>query len=71
MDRRTDTEDAMTPRTDIALAPPRRHGWKDAAVVAFLMIVLGAFVAQLVKPPAPAQAPQETAAVQICRDARC
>ena len=61
----------MTQRTEIAFAAPRRHGWKDTLVVAFLMIVLGAFVAQLVKPPAPSQAPEATAATAVCRDARC
>jgi hypothetical protein len=61
----------MTHGTEIAFTAPRRHGWKDAAVVAFLMIVLGAFVAQLVKPPAPSQAHEQTAASQTCQDGRC
>ncbi|HEU4384051.1 MAG TPA: hypothetical protein VFR85_11200 [Anaeromyxobacteraceae bacterium] len=61
----------MTPRTEIAFHTPRRHGWKDTAVVAFLVIVLGAFVAQLVRVPAPSQAPERTAASQVCSDARC
>ena len=62
----------MTPRTEIAFATPRRHGWKDTVVVAFLLIVLGAFVAQLVKPgPSTRQAADTTAASQVCQDARC
>ncbi len=62
----------MTHRTEIAFATsPRRHGWKDLAVVAFLMIVLGAFVAQLVNPPAPSQGHEQRAASGACRDAHC
>ncbi|HZY02943.1 MAG TPA: hypothetical protein VFF02_05545 [Anaeromyxobacteraceae bacterium] len=62
----------MTPRTEITFATPRRHGWKDTLVVAFLLIVLGAFVAQLVKPaPSTSRAPDTTAASQACLDARC
>lgn len=60
----------MTQKTEIAFAP-RRHGWKDAAVVAFLMIVLGAFVAQLVKPSVPSQAREQSAAARFCGEARC
>ncbi len=63
----------MTPRTEIAFTAPRRHGWKDTIVVAFLLIVLGAFVAQLLPKPAPSasRAPDTTAASQVCQDARC
>ena len=61
----------MTHGTEISIAPPRRHGWKDAAVVAFLMIVLGAFVAQILKAPAPSQAHEQTAAAQTCQGGRC
>ncbi len=32
---------------------PRAHGLKDAAIVAFLLVLLGAFVAQLVSAPSP------------------
>ncbi len=32
---------------------PRTHGLKDVAVVAFLVVVLGAFVGQLVRAPSP------------------
>ena len=61
----------MTHRTEIAFTTPRRHGWKDTAVVAFLMIVLGAFVAQLVKPPPQVDSHQQAAASETCRGAHC
>jgi hypothetical protein len=42
----------------------KSHGWKDAFVVSFLAIVLGAFVAQISATPraAPRAAPVATAA---------
>jgi hypothetical protein len=42
----------------------RSHGWKDAFVVSFLAIVLGAFVAQISSTPrsAPSAAPVAAAA---------
>jgi hypothetical protein len=52
----------MTTQTRQTLHFPeidRRRGWKDAFVVGFLAIVLGAFVAQIASPPshAPARSP--------------
>ncbi len=40
---------------------PRRHALRDAAVVAFLAIVLGAFVAQIVRPVPPIAQAHEVA----------
>jgi len=61
----------MTARNEIAFAAPRRHGWKDAAVVAFLVVVLGAFVAELLTARAPQQARERAAAAAACQGARC
>lgn len=54
----------MTAKTQIAFAP-RTHRMKDAAVVAFLVIVLGAFVAQLLKPSTARQAQDQSAAAVV------
>jgi hypothetical protein len=40
-----------------------KHGWKDAFVVSFLAIVLGAFVAQISSAPNHSRASQPVAAV--------
>ena len=40
-----------------------KHGWKDAFVVSFLAIVLGAFVAQISSTPRNAPASQPVASV--------
>jgi hypothetical protein len=52
----------MTTQTRQTLHFPeidRKRGWKDAFVVGFLAVVLGAFVAQIASPPrlAPGEAP--------------
>jgi hypothetical protein len=40
----------------------RKRGWKDAFVVGFLAVVLGAFVAQIASPPRQDQAGAPVAA---------
>ncbi len=42
-----------------------KHGWKDAFVVSFLAIVLGAFVAQISSTPKHASAPQPVATATL------
>jgi hypothetical protein len=50
---------------------PRRHALRDLGVVAFLVLVLGAFVAQISSPPSSGrQAPTPTAAAQASTNAR-
>jgi len=45
------------------LATPRSHGLRDLALVAFLVVVLGAFVAQISSPPKAAHAAAVSASV--------
>lgn len=42
-----------------------KHGWKDAFVVSFLAIVLGAFVAQISSTPKYTSAPQPMASLTL------
>ncbi len=42
-----------------------KHGWKDAFVVSFLALVLGAFVAQISTTPQHASAPQPVATATL------
>jgi hypothetical protein len=42
-----------------------RHGWKDAFVVSFLALVLGAFVAQISATPQHASAPPPVASATL------
>ncbi|HVP65987.1 MAG TPA: hypothetical protein VMT17_01865 [Anaeromyxobacteraceae bacterium] len=50
--------------TPLHISPPRRHALRDAAVVAFLVVVLGAFLAQIASAPrSPGAAPAAAAAV--------
>ena len=44
----------------------RRGAWRDVAVVVFLTVLLGAFVAQLVSPLSPARAARELTALVAC-----
>ena len=48
----------------------RGRGWKDLFVVTFLVVVLGAFVAQIATPPAKTPAPSPVAAAASAADAR-
>jgi len=41
-------------RSSLNLTAPRSHGLRDLAVVAFLAIVLGSFVAQIASAPSSA-----------------
>ena len=42
-----------------------KHGWKDAFVISFLAIVLGAFVAQISSTPKGVSAQQAVAAATL------
>ena len=42
-----------------------KHGWRDAFVVSFLVIVLGAFVAQISSTPKHSLAPQQVATAPL------
>ena len=42
-----------------------KHGWKDLFVVSFLVIVLGAFVAQISSTPKHSSASQPMASVSV------
>ncbi len=42
-----------------------RHGWKDAFVVSFLALVLGAFVAQISSVPQHTSAPMPVASATL------
>lgn len=44
----------------------RRGAWKDVAVVVFLTVLLGAFVAQLTRPSTPDDAARELRARAAC-----
>jgi hypothetical protein len=56
-----------TPRSEKLFHVPTRHdGWKDVAVVAFLVVLLGAFVAQLATPWSPDRAASELRARAAC-----
>jgi hypothetical protein len=44
----------------------RRRAWRDVAVVVFLTVLLGAFVAQLVSPRSPARAGSDLRAHAAC-----
>ncbi len=58
------TNPISTPTAPDFAQLPRAHGLKDAAIVAFLLVLLGAFVAQLVTAPSPADhAPDQVAIV--------
>jgi len=55
----------MTTQTTTTLNfgnPGKGRGWKDAFVVSFLAIVLGAFVAQIASSPSPSRASPPVAA---------
>jgi uncharacterized membrane protein YgdD (TMEM256/DUF423 family) len=44
----------------------RRAAWKDVAVVVFLTVLLGAFVAQLARPSTPDEAARSLQARAAC-----
>jgi hypothetical protein len=57
--------------SSLHLTAPRSHGLRDLAVVAFLAIVLGSFVAQIASAPSSARtAPVPTAAACVAPAAR-
>jgi hypothetical protein len=57
----------MTTRTpnSIHFTLSKSHGWKDALVVSFLAIVLGAFVAEIASVPRSATGPAPIASVSV------
>jgi hypothetical protein len=63
-----DTENAMTNANEstLHLPAPRRHALKDLGVVAFLLLVLGAFVAQISSGPSgQPRAPEPGASARV------
>jgi len=63
----------MTTQTTKTLDFPtigKGRGWKDAFVVTFLAIVLGAFVAQIASPPSVTPRSEPIAAAAIAATAR-
>jgi hypothetical protein len=63
-----DTENAMTNANEstLHLPAPRRHVLRDLGVVAFLVLVLGAFVAQISSGPSSTpRAPEASATAQV------
>jgi hypothetical protein len=53
----------MTTQNSVHFNVSRSHGWKDALVVSFLAIVLGAFVAQISSTPTTTSGSQPMASV--------
>jgi hypothetical protein len=63
----------MTTQTQQPLHFPvidRNRGWKDLFVVSFLVVVLGAFVAQIASPPPVADRVEPVAAAASAPTAR-
>jgi hypothetical protein len=57
--------------TSLRFIAPRRHVLRDVALVASLLVVLGAFVAQISSAPSSSrQAPTPSASAQTSADAR-
>jgi hypothetical protein len=57
--------------TSLHISAPRRHGLRDLGLVAFLVVVLGAFVAQITSAPSSSrQAPTPTASASTSTNTR-